>query len=179
MKVYVMRHGLTEMNKQHLVNSHIDEPLSPEGITEVEDGRDHLPPDIKRIYTSSLLRARQTAEIINERYHVPISYHDAAREIHLGSLAGKKFTDMEKEHGPHYGRGRYIKLEYDYRPFGGESVAMARKRAHAMMDFIKKDAKEGPVLLVSHGGTIRLLEYEYNKKLIDKMPNLHMIEIGL
>jgi broad specificity phosphatase PhoE len=30
MKVYVVRHGMTDMNKQKLVNAQIDEPLSPE-----------------------------------------------------------------------------------------------------------------------------------------------------
>lgn len=175
-----MRHGMTEMNKQKLVNAQIDEPLSPEGVAQIEDMRDQLPLGIKKIYSSSMLRARQTAEIINERYHIPISFHDEAREVHFGSLAGKKFKDMEAEHGPQFSRERYIKLEYDFRPHGGESVELVRKRLHEMMDFIKEDAKDGPVLLIAHGGTLRLLEHDYNKNLIEEaMANLRVIEVDL
>lgn len=177
MKLYIVRHGATELNQKHLVNGWLDEPLVEEGIKQAEELRDNLPADIKRIYCSPLLRAKQTAEIINQRFQVAITYHDELKELNWGTLTGKSFADMEKEYGPEYGKDKYARLEYDYRPLGGESVEGMRKRVHKIVDHIKASHKKGPVLVVTHGGVLRILEHDYNQKLISDMKNGHIVEI--
>jgi probable phosphoglycerate mutase len=179
MKIYVVRHGATELNKKELVNGWIDEPLCEEGILQAEKLRDELPDDIKVIYSSALQRARQTADIINQRFHVPISYHDELKERNWGTLSGKRFEDIENEHGPEYSKAKDFRLEYDYRAFGGESIEEVRNRVHKIMDEIKSSHSDGPVLLVAHGGILRILNHDYNHQLMETMPNAHVVEIDI
>jgi probable phosphoglycerate mutase len=177
MKIYVVRHGTTELNKKHALNGWIDEPLAEEGIAQAEALKETLPEGITMIHSSSLLRARQTAEILNRRLRVPIVYHDELREMSSGTLSGKTFAEIEEEHGLEYGRDKFIRLEYDYRPFNGESVEDVRARIHKIIDEITSSHNEGSVLLVTHGGVMRLLEHDYNQKIPDDTPNGHVIEI--
>ena len=60
MKIFVVRHGATELNKKGLVNGWIDEPLCAEGVQQAQALRNELPDGIKAIYSSTLLRAKQT-----------------------------------------------------------------------------------------------------------------------
>jgi probable phosphoglycerate mutase len=179
MKIYLVRHGETEMNKQGLVNGWIDEPLIEEGIKQAEAVRDMLPGDIMRIYASSLMRTRQTADVINQRFQVPVSYHDELKERNWGKLAGMTFEEMEKKYGPQYSRDRDYGLAYDYRPFGGESIEDVRKRLYKVIDIIKEEAATVPKLLVAHAGIIRVLENDYNKKHMDEIPNTYLLEMDI
>jgi len=179
MKIYVFRHGATELNKKGLVNGWLDEPLREEGIQQAEKLRDELPEGIKVIYASTLLRARQTADIINQRFHIPISYHDELKERDWGTLSGKSFEDIENEHGPEYSKAKDFRLEYDYRAFGGESIEEVRNRIHKIIEEIRLAHNDGPVLLVVHGGVLRILNHDYNHKLMDTMPNGQVVEIDV
>lgn len=178
MRIYVIRHGATELNKKHLINSWIDEPLIDEGREQARKVMKELPADVRAIYTSPLKRAKETAEIINERFHVPIVQSEKLREISLGTLAGKSFREIEKEHGPDYSKAKYVHLQYDYRPFNGESVEEVRARVHSAIAEIKDSHQQGPILLIGHGGTLRILEHDYNEKFIEgALPNTHIVQI--
>jgi broad specificity phosphatase PhoE len=177
MKIYAVRHGLTESNKKGVLNRSGDEPLIEEGMKQIEELRDILPSDIKAIYSSPLMRAKQTAEIINQRFQLPITYRDELKEVDWGTLRGKSFKDIEDEHGSEYGKERYAHLEFDLRPFGGEVAESLRERVHKIIDYIKEFHKQGPILLVAHGGVLRMLEHDYNQKFISNMPNGLVVEI--
>ena len=58
MKLYVIRHGLTPLNKQKRVNGEVDESLASEGIEQAKVVVPLIPKSVKRIYSSPLLRAR-------------------------------------------------------------------------------------------------------------------------
>jgi broad specificity phosphatase PhoE len=177
MKIYAVRHGLTESNKKGVLNMSSDEPLIEEGIKKIEELRDALPGDIKMIYSSPLMRARQTAKILNQRIQLPIVYHDELKEVDWGTLWGKSFGEIENEYGPEYGKDQYAHLEFDFQPFEGESVEQVRARVHRIVDQVKHSHKEGPILLVAHGGVLRILEHDYNQKFISNMPNGLIVEI--
>ena len=73
MKIYAIRHGHTNMNKQHLYNGHIDEDINEEGIKDAEKAREKMK-DMKFdiIYCSPLMRTVQTANAINEYHNLKI-----------------------------------------------------------------------------------------------------------
>src|SRR3989344_3932278 len=161
MKVYVIRHGLTELNKAKKVNGQIDEPLAPEGFQQAEAAISLLPKSIKHIYSSPLQRARQTAEIINSKLNRPISLQNELTEIHMGSLAGKAWTDMESGLDL---KKKHRTVQFDYRPYGGESAKEVRKRVTEFLKKLKQKHGDNEVLIVTHGGIIRLLHLlKYNK----------------
>ena len=94
MKIYVIRHGLTGLNKQKKVNGQIDEPLIPEGIEQAQVATSLIPESVKYIYSSPLQRARYTAEIINSKLNRPISSSEELSEIHMGTLAGYSWNEV-------------------------------------------------------------------------------------
>ena len=82
MKVYLLRHGLTEYNAQQRYQGTHDLPLSPEGEAAlVSPGFD---PEV--VYVSPMLRARRTAEIwFPQARQVVI---DDLREMNFGVIEG-------------------------------------------------------------------------------------------
>ena len=149
-----MRHGQTPLNKLKKVNGQIDEPLASEGIEETKAALSLIPKTIVQIYTSSLLRAKQTAEIISSAFDIPVSMHDELAEIHMGSLAGKSWEEMEN--GLEL-KKKHRTVQFNYRSYGGESVADVKKRLLPFLKKIKKKHKDNEVLLLTHGGMIRLI----------------------
>src|ERR1700733_6832879 len=132
MKIYIIRHGLTPLNKAKKVNGEVDEPLAPEGIEQAKTIIPLIPESVTHIYSSSLLRAKQTAETINSELHLPLYFQDELSEVRMGSLAGKSWEEMD---GGSELKKKHRTVQFDYRPYGGESVVDVKKR---LLPFFKK-----------------------------------------
>ena len=154
MRIYAVRHGLTDYNKRDILNGHIDEPLIAEGIEQAEQVIDSIPKTVTHIYVSALLRAKQTAEIINKELKLPISHHDELKEVNLGSFTGKSWKEIKLGEKL---RKEHRSLRYDYRP-EGESVADVKKRVLSFLEKINETHSSGEVLIVTHGGIIRIFQ---------------------
>lgn len=177
MKIYVIRHGLTELNKAKKVNGEIDEPLAEEGIKEAKAIIPLLPKSIKYIYTSPLLRARQTAEIINLKFNLPVYIKDELTEVRMGSLAGKSWEEMEE--GLEL-KKKHRTVQFDYRPYGGESVEDVKKRVITFFKNINKKHKDYEVLIISHGGIIRLIHLlEYGESVYETEKHVSLLTFDL
>ncbi len=150
MQVYVIRHGLTELNKQGVINGHIDDFLAPEGIDQAKIVIPLLPKTIQHIYSSSLGRAKQTASIVNETLNLPLTFHDELKEVNFGILNGTPFLDEYKL--------RHKMLDYDWRP-SGESFEDVNARVLKILNIIKKESSDGSALIVAHGGIVRLMHF--------------------
>lgn len=170
MKIYVMRHGQTELNKQNKVNGEIDEPLAPEGIEQAKTAASLIPNTIRHIYSSPMLRTRQTTEIINTLLKRSTTFHPELTEIHMGSLAGYGWTEMKK--GLEM-KKKHRSIQFDYHPYGGESVADVKARVFAFLKSINGKYKDKEILLVVRGGIIRLLYFfEHNTPFVDKIEHV-------
>ncbi|WP_299376400.1 histidine phosphatase family protein [uncultured Kiloniella sp.] len=91
---YFLRHGLTDWNKEKRYQGQRDIPLNDEGIQQAYQAQALLKnEDITAIYTSTLSRAKKTAEIINEVHKVSLLESLALQECHYGSLEGQLKTD--------------------------------------------------------------------------------------
>lgn len=170
MKIYVIRHGLTELNKKKVVNGQIDEPLATEGVEQAKAALALIPKSITHIYASPLLRSKQTAEIINSKLNRPLSLQIELTEIHMGSLAGKAWTDME---GGLKLKKKHRSIQFDYRPQGGESAKDVKKRVLAFFRKINGKYANHEVLIVTHGGIIRLLHLlEHDTHLLEEIEHI-------
>ena len=156
MKIYCLRHGLTELNKQGKVNGQIDEPLAPEGIKQAEAAISLIPESIKHIYTSPMLRTRHTAEIINSRLKHPLYVAEEIREIHMGQLAGKAWEEMPDGLAL---KKKHRLIQFDYRSYGGETAPEVKARVLSFLRKIKNKHQDGEVLIIAHGGIIRTLHF--------------------
>ena len=97
MKLYVVRHGETVWNELHKVQGEADIPLAENGILLAEktgEALKNVPFDL--CFTSPLVRARKTAELILAKHPVLLEYLD--QEYVKYSKIKESLTDDSKEH---------------------------------------------------------------------------------
>jgi 2,3-bisphosphoglycerate-dependent phosphoglycerate mutase len=90
MRLYFVRHGESEANLAKVFsNRGFQHPLTPKGITQAEALAVQLAGhQITQIYSSPLLRAVQTAEILAQACAAPVAITDALREWDVGIFEG-------------------------------------------------------------------------------------------
>jgi broad specificity phosphatase PhoE len=165
MKIYVIRHGVTPLNKLKKVNGEVDESLDPEGVEQAKEAVALIPQTIIQIYVSPLLRAQQTANILSESLHLPISIENGLTEIRMGSLAGKAWEEMEN--GAEL-KQKHRSVQFDYHPYGGESLEEVKKRLLVFLNTLKKKHSDREILLITHGGIIRMIRLFESGTVVDE-----------
>ena len=98
LKLIIVRHGVTEWNKEGRLQGKKDIPLSKEGEEQADKLAKRLKDEkIDKIYASPLKRACKTAEIINKYHKLPINIEDGLREISYGIFDGISKEEREKD----------------------------------------------------------------------------------
>jgi len=152
-KIICFRHGLTDLNKEGIIqDADADFPLNKEGIEQAKELQEVVKKDIEVIYTSPLIRAVQTADILNEKLNVPVFKDDGLKEIQYGIFAMKKMAEMEKEYPTHY--QMWYKSTEDY--IIPEMPETKYKAGERLINTIKKIAKndENAIIGISSHGRI-------------------------
>jgi probable phosphoglycerate mutase len=154
--LYVTRHGQTDANLQKRVQGQGDTPLNAEGLRQAEElaawFSRHRP---DRILASDLPRARQTAEVLAARLHVPASYHPELRARRMGDYEDRTHEELAAADPEAFKR-----LKHDpafVPPGGGESVNELRDRA---IPFVAKAVAEHPgrrLVILSHHKVCQLI----------------------
>jgi broad specificity phosphatase PhoE len=93
--IYLVRHGQTVWNEEGRLCGSSDVPLSDEGLAQARKLAARLKDiGIAAIYSSPLLRARQTAEAIAAHHRVEVKIEPDLREIDYGDWEGLKVADV-------------------------------------------------------------------------------------
>lgn len=107
---------------------------------------------IDALYTSSLPRTRQTAELIGAEIDLEPIPVDGLREIDVGEATGKPLTDLAQLHPRLL---REVDDESILIPWpGGESHFQLRQRAMASIEEIVERHPDQTIVVVSHGGPL-------------------------
>jgi broad specificity phosphatase PhoE len=158
-RLVLVRHGVTEWNREGRFQGHLDPPLSASGRLEARLVADRLASDAAmrptKIVTSTLGRARQTAEIIGRATGAPVTLDRRLIEVGQGEWEGRTHAELAVDDAERYTAWR-SSLE-ERQPPGGEPVEAVLERVEGLLDDIIGTPPEGPICLVSHGGTLRLL----------------------
>ena len=86
--IYLTRHGQTDWNVQKKVMGRCDEPLNEKGREQAKQTKELLSDiNFDLIICSPLLRAKETAQIINQDRNIKIEYDDRIIERDFGELA--------------------------------------------------------------------------------------------
>lgn len=158
-RLWLVRHGLTEWNAQQRFCGHRDIPLSERGRGQAHWLAERLQEEmISAIYTSDLLRARETAVIIayQRTPAVQIRVSDAWREIDFGAWEGLTYAQIAEQFK---GQLDFFTDPESYSPPNGESLAHMQQRVKEALAAIadSDDLPAGNVVIVSHGGPLRIL----------------------
>ncbi|MGB4660360.1 MAG: histidine phosphatase family protein, partial [Mobilitalea sp.] len=148
--LYLIRHG-----RQNSQLCNVDVELSKEGYQQAELLRDRLQNyHIDALYSSDLIRAKQTAEVINQTLKLPHLIREEIREISFGELEGK--TDEYIKTNFREFKREQKKLIEDIPYPGGENGTSVYERAMPIIQEIAQSGKKN-IAIVTHGGTIRVL----------------------
>lgn len=152
---YFIRHGQTDMNKYRIVTEDLDVPINEEGIIQARAAALLLKDrGIKVIVSSTMKRAKQTAEIINKELNVPIIYNDGLVEGNWGAKPG---DNLDKKHI------NQINWYKGHETKGIESLYKFQSRVHNTIKDIVNNYED--VLIVGHGlyyiNMVILLNGEY------------------
>ncbi|MCR4890391.1 MAG: histidine phosphatase family protein [Ruminococcus sp.] len=151
-RISVIRHGLTDANEMGIYIGKTDMPLSSKGAADLASKMDEFDyPSVHRVYTSPLLRCRETADILfPETEIVPV---DEFRELDLGEFEGKTVEELLKRDD----YKAWLKGGKDCRPPKGESLEEMTARTYVGLHNIIMDMMESGLThcaLVTHGGII-------------------------
>jgi 2,3-bisphosphoglycerate-dependent phosphoglycerate mutase len=158
--IWLVRHGESTWNVAGLAQGHNDQAeLTDRGLTQASDAASQFRGrPIRAIYASDLRRARQTAAAFAAVLGLPVLADARLRERSLGVLEGvRSATIAASVTGLDAGRV----ADPDARPTGGESVRDLYGRAAEFIDDLAAtvdDDVAGEVVVVAHGGTVRVLE---------------------
>ncbi len=154
MKLYLVRHGQTDMNKEKLYYGWTDCPINEQGKKQAKALQCFFE-NIKydKIITSDLKRAVETAEIINNGRNVPFEKRKNFRELHFGDWEGGHYKALKQKYPD-----EFTKWAEDWKNFTipkGESFQAFYKRVERELDdVIAQTPEENTILLVTHNGVM-------------------------
>ena len=171
-QIALIRHATTQWNEKRLIQGWQNSPLSASGRQQALKWAESLSAySFKRILSSDLGRARDTAQLINSRLGLALYEDKGLRERCFGELEGKPVWSWQ---------GSEDKRE---RPPGGECRKEVLQRV--IKTLLQQQARGGALLVVTHYGVLEcLLHYlagpahpRKNGRLL-KSPRLHWLGIN-
>ena len=152
MKIWITRHGQTNLNKAYLMQGLTDEPLNETGILQAKEARERIG-EIRfdAVYASPLQRALLTASIIGGVEEEAVITDPRIIEADFGPYERRKYWMI----GP--AMTLYWALpEFFPAPAGVETVNSLRSRSSDFLKELEQKDFEN-VLVACHGGIMRAL----------------------
>jgi broad specificity phosphatase PhoE len=170
----LVRHGETDWNRDGRWQGHSDTHLNDVGRRQAARLAAELD-GVDVVYSSDLARARETAEILAARLELPIRIDPRLRERSFGTWEGKTRPEIEAVFAAAH--ARWLAGEGpgadDAEPFADFAA-----RVHAFLREVVERHPGETVLIVSHGGSIRVvhalaqgLDYVQDHRSIPGVPN--------
>ena len=155
-RVYLIRHGATELSAEDRFAGSIDVLLSETGRRQARLLGERLAKDrICAVYSSPMTRTVNTAELIAEPHGIAVTRVDELREIDHGRWEGRTRAEVASEFHEEYERWEHD--PYTFAPMGGESGLQVTARALPRLLKLVEQHQSMPFVIVSHKATIRLL----------------------
>jgi len=96
--IYLVRHGETDWNKKKLIQGITDVPLNKKGEKQAKELAQKLTHvRFDAVFSSDLIRAKRTAEIISLEKKLAVKTTKALRERYFSEFEGKSYTKYNQE----------------------------------------------------------------------------------
>ena len=152
----MVRHGETEWNAEGRVQGQTDIPLSPVGVQQAHKVAAVLAAqDFSAIYSSDLMRVRQTAEPSVRRLALPLQLDPDLRERHYGIFERMLYTEVKSRYPEHYARFNDKDPDFDFE--SGESLRRFYERSLRALERIITRHSGEQVLVFTHGGVLDMI----------------------
>jgi phosphoserine phosphatase len=148
-ELFLIRHGETDWNRNEVFRGRIDIPLNAMGHLQAAAlSRAMETRSIRKVYSSPLGRARETAGGIARFHGLDVMLDEGFIDFNYGEWEGMSLHDVRQRH-------RDLCHQWTEAPHtvsipGGESLAAVRRRIRRVMAKILEDDKEECIAIVSH-----------------------------
>ena len=159
-RLLLIRHGETDWNAEGRYQGQEDPPLNRRGRDQalvLAEALSGISLDV--LYSSPLVRARETARVLEERLAVPLHFEPRLMEIHLGDWGGRLAVEVAENDAERY--RRWDNDPWSVTPPGGESLFQVRERVHAAADEIVRRHEGKTIGLVGHRISLAMLKIRY------------------
>lgn len=182
-RFYIVRHGETEWNTKKLLQGASDSPLTSTGLAQAviaaEDFRDH---QFAAVFSSDLLRAQRTAEIIAAEHQLLVQTTELIRERNFGHYEGQHVKVYRAELQEMV---KNLTAEQRQTFKLAPEVESNEEVISRLLTFLRQTALAFPgknVLVVTHSGVMRLLLQHlgfatYDEQSALKIHNLATIQL--
>jgi probable phosphoglycerate mutase len=155
-RIYMVRHGATQLSAEDRFAGAVDVELSEEGKFQAARLAERLMDDsIEAVYCSPMTRTVQTATILAMPRNLPIVQQEGLREIHHGHWEGMRRADVEAQFPEEY--AAWEEDPFTFAPRGGEAGVNVIARALPILREIVLQHRAQNILVVSHKATLRLV----------------------
>jgi broad specificity phosphatase PhoE len=142
---WFLRHGETDWNAQGISQGNVDIPLNDVGIAQARAAAGKLRyRGISTIVSSTLSRARVTAEFVGKALGLPVALDADLREVAFGVQEGQKMSGWFADW-----------VSGTFTPEGAETFQQLQRRAIAATN--RATAQPPAILVVGHGALFRSL----------------------
>lgn len=155
MRLILVRHGETDLNRERRVQGLSNLGLNEKGRRQAEALAQALRSEkIGAIYTSPLRRAQETALAIGRYHQVEVTTLDGLKELDVGEVDGMNYEEMKAHHGEFF--AKWMTDFTSVRLPGGGSVPELRDRCCAAIRTVVSkeqtacDSGDKAVVAVTH-----------------------------
>lgn len=153
-KIYLIRHGATDANARGEYIGVTDLPLSLSGVAALTNLKDKIQyPFVEKVYTSPLLRCRQTANILYPQQDADSV--DNLIEYNFGEFEGKSAAQLESN--PDF--FKWTSGQISSPPGGEDSTEFAKRICLGFHQVVEDMMANGihKAAVIMHGGAIMTL----------------------
>jgi len=168
---YILRHGESVSNVRDVHSCWPEKfysPLTDKGRKETEAAAKKLKSKkIDLIFSSDILRTKQTAGIVSKELNLKIEYDRRLREVNIGVFNAKSMSEFRKSF-PREQKNKRFKEN----PEGGENYNDVRNRMHDFLKDKDKNQKDKNILIISHQLPLILIE-----SIVKDIPNSQVFKV--
>jgi 2,3-bisphosphoglycerate-dependent phosphoglycerate mutase len=166
--IYVIRHGETDWNKNHRFQGQTDIKLNETGREQAIRLRPLMQQlEIESVYSSTLSRAYETAELATQEIKISIQKDERLRETNVGAAEGLTMDELLQKFGPDsLTKWRsYEERLLDYSFENGESKRQMMFRVRQVFLDIAQNSNRGSIAVFSHGMVMRAMTFIFGEGL--------------
>jgi len=156
MRLFLLRHGRTQWNKEGIFRGRADIPLDEVGRKEAELlGKRLKDVPIKAIFSSPLKRAQETASIIASFTKSPVFVREELIDISFGSWEGLSVEEVRLRFPDLY--EKWLNAPHELSFPQGESLKVVEERAFNFIEDLKSNHQKDTIALVTHRVVLKVL----------------------
>lgn len=166
-RICLIRHGETAWNAERRIQGQTDIGLNPAGMAQASAAALHLSTTaFAALYSSDLLRARQTAEALAVRLSLAPAFTAELRERCYGIFEGRTYDEARAAYPGDYAAFERRDPDYAF-PGGGESLRQVHARVTARLRALAAAHPGQALVVVTHGGVLDIVNRFVRDRALD------------